>query len=540
MLTLSEVLPCLIEGEEALMLVDLKKGKVVDLNNRFLDLFNYETIDLLGKEIKELDPILKHIHYDFIIKGVSSDKVYFSKIKSYRGNYLNLVVNIDMISLNESEYIIYRFTDISTEIRIESKRFEIEELKRRYKMLRMINDIEGIFIDMKSKSDFNDFIKQLLDIIAENLEVNRVLVLARDFFDDGYIIKDYFYGLDLEEYNSFLLSFAKLKGEFKGEIESFFKDKIKFKQNEEFLNFIISEGEKLECQIAVTFDNKNDIGLIQEFVNMTLLYLKSGMKKLLYIKEILNKEKMNKELDIASNIQTAFIPKSTPNHKDVDLAIFAQPANKVGGDYFGFNLKENKLNLLVSDVMGKGVPAAIVVATIHSAFNILSRLNYSPNRVLKHLNYNLYNDLKRTATFVSAFYASLDINKGILSYSNAAHNPPLIWSGEKKKLGSLSKKGILCGVEGYYDYDFHQKSLEKGDLILFYTDGLIDIINDKGKRLGLDEIKKLIEENNLDSAEDLKEKLVEKIYSYINDKDIPDDISFIVLKYLKDRRGIGE
>ncbi len=212
--------------------------------------------------------------------------------------------------------------------------------------------------------------------------------------------------------------------------------------------------------------------------------------------ELREKERLERELEIGAEIQLRLLPRQCPTIPGVSLAARCQPANRVGGDYYDFiptTHNQSKLNpepsrsgsrwgLVIGDVMGKGVPAALIMTMTRGMLRGEVLNEHSPARILQNLNRVMYADLENSHRFVTLFYSEYDPETRILRYSNAAHNPPLLWQAETLTVKRLDTVGMLIGLDAHSKYEDAQVQLELGDTMLYYTDGLTDAGNQSGDR----------------------------------------------------------
>ena len=212
--------------------------------------------------------------------------------------------------------------------------------------------------------------------------------------------------------------------------------------------------------------------------------------------ELRKKERLDRELEIGAEIQLQLLPRQCPTIPGVEIAARCQPANRVGGDYYDFiptNQNQSKLNpkdknaasrwgLVIGDVMGKGVPAALIMTMTRGMLRGEVLNDHSPAKVLQKLNRVMYADLENSHRFVTLFYSEYDSQTRVLSYSNAAHNPPVLWQAATNKLKRLDTFGMLIGLDANSQYEDAQVQLEPGDTILYYTDGFTDAANQSGDR----------------------------------------------------------
>lgn len=213
--------------------------------------------------------------------------------------------------------------------------------------------------------------------------------------------------------------------------------------------------------------------------------------------ELRKKERMDRELEIASEIQLHLLPRQCPKIQGVELAAACQTANRVGGDYYDFipaNYDQYQINeeegevtsvpwsIVIGDVMGKGVPAGLIMTMTRGMLRAEVLNRHSPARILEHLNRVMYTDLENSHRFVTLFYSEYNPETGVLSFSNAAHNPPLWWRAASGKIQRLDAMGMLVGLEADSEYEDNQVQLSPGDTVIYYTDGFTDAVNSNGDR----------------------------------------------------------
>jgi sigma-B regulation protein RsbU (phosphoserine phosphatase) len=216
--------------------------------------------------------------------------------------------------------------------------------------------------------------------------------------------------------------------------------------------------------------------------------------------ELRKKERLDRELEIGADIQLRLLPRQCPDIKGIELAALCKTANRVGGDYYDFIpanydqlLPKNQestddegvsvpWSVVIGDVMGKGVPAGLIMTMTRGMLRAEVLNRHSPARILQHLNRVMYADLENSNRFVTLFYSEYDPQTQILHYSNAAHNPPLLWQASTRSIQKLDTEGMLIGLEADSQYEDAQMQLASGDTIIYYTDGFTDASNQKGDR----------------------------------------------------------
>jgi phosphoserine phosphatase RsbU/P len=263
--------------------------------------------------------------------------------------------------------------------------------------------------------------------------------------------------------------------------------------------------------------------------------------------ELRKKERQDRELEIASEIQLHLLPSQCPKIKGLQLAASCRTANRVGGDYYDFipanydknpnSESEEQSNLpwsiVIGDVMGKGVPAGLIMTMARGMLRAEILNRHSPARILEHLNRVMYADLENSNRFLTLFYSEYNPKTHVLSYGNAAHNPPLLWKAQTKKIELLDAWGMLVGLDAESNYEEAQVQLAVGDTIMYYTDGLTDAMNPQGDRFDEKNLHQSFEWacHHFSSAQDILDYLFDRIFHFVGEgKPHGDDMTLVILK----------
>jgi predicted ester cyclase len=185
------------------------------------------------------------------------------------------------------------------------------------------------------------------------------------------------------------------------------------------------------------------------------------------------RERVEQDLRVARNIQQASLPKEIPELEGWKITPLYQPAREVGGDFYDFfELDDGHLGIVLGDATGKGVPAALVMASARSMLRAVAQAsNYSPGEVLRRTNAPLVTDIPANM-FVTCFYAVLDPESGTLSYANAGHDLPYVRRGGDCE--ELRARGMPLGLMPNMSYEENEIVLDAGEATFFYTDGLVE------------------------------------------------------------------
>jgi phosphoserine phosphatase RsbU/P len=210
--------------------------------------------------------------------------------------------------------------------------------------------------------------------------------------------------------------------------------------------------------------------------------------------ELRKKERLDRELEIGADIQLRLLPRQCPAIDGAQLAALCKTANRVGGDYYDFipasygrglgdqGNESGRWSVTIGDVMGKGVPAGLIMTMTRGMLRAEVLNGHSPARILQHLNQVMYADLENSNRFVTLFYSEYDPQTRILSYSNAAHNPPLLWRAATNTIKRLDTLGMLIGLDAHTQYQDAQIQLQPGDTLIYFTDGFTEAANQAGEQ----------------------------------------------------------
>lgn len=242
-------------------------------------------------------------------------------------------------------------------------------------------------------------------------------------------------------------------------------------------------------------------------------------------------KRIAKELEIARRIQLDLLPRSLPVVKGISLGVRAIPANEVGGDYLDLFLTKRKhLGLAIGDVMGKGIPAALWMGMTKIAMLTAAKDDAQPHLALSEVNSVLFPDLARQGIFVTLLYALYDPQNKTLLFSNAGHLPPLLYRSRNGKVELLRLKGAYIGGVENMNFQISGVRLQKGDIMLLYTDGLIEALNSAQEQLGIEKVAELLNSNALYDASQIVDHLIIDLGQFIRDYHQIDDITLAVLK----------
>jgi len=243
-----------------------------------------------------------------------------------------------------------------------------------------------------------------------------------------------------------------------------------------------------------------------------------------------------RELQIAADIQRSLLPGKIPTCKPFALACACQNAMQVGGDFYDLiPAGEDAVLLVIADVMGKGVPAALFAAMLRTAIRSMPQLFSKPGELLAAANRTLFPDLSRVDMFVTAQVAYLNGRLGEMSYATAGHCPLLLWQPGETEASLCKEGGFPLGIESEVTYPQTTISLPPGTAALMYTDGLTETRNTAGEMLGEKRLLTLLAQagahgNDIEGA---KQFMLQQINEHAGQAALTDDQTLILIRHLK-------
>ncbi|WP_224962011.1 SpoIIE family protein phosphatase [Geomonas subterranea] len=244
---------------------------------------------------------------------------------------------------------------------------------------------------------------------------------------------------------------------------------------------------------------------------------------------LLENARVTRDLELAKQIQLSLLPEKPPTLPGVSIACRCVPAAHVGGDYYDFFERERQVvDLVMADVSGHSVGAALIMVETRSVLRAQIKEPRSARDLLTLLNELLYDDLTGAELFITMFCARYDSATRMLRYANAGHTRPLLF-----RAGSwteLDAEGLILGVERKVVFEEQRISLQAGDLLFIYTDGIIEAENQAGELFGIPRLCELLSPLSGRDPEELIEKVLSEVSSYAWPQPLQDDISMVVMK----------
>lgn len=497
--------------------VFIKKGKCELTQIPSFNLENFKEITgdneseklLLTCNYKYIIPIYVADNLEYII--ALSASLLYPEIKEEEKEYLNLLTNISSIALQNAKN--YQHLDIQKN-KAERKNILLENLFQNARFF------------------FSYFQKdEILNILSYNLMgqllINKFAVILYNENNNLYHAKNKLYKPLSNDALNYLIKLNKTN--YTNQIENY-KIKSELEANEiELINPLIFKSEvKGLILISKSMSKKDFLDedlLFVEYLGNTAI---AALENERLFKEELKKKQLESELGLALDIQKGLFPKSDIILDRYDILGKSIPSKQVGGDYYDhIQMTEDSYFLLIADVSGKGMPAAMIMANLQAAIKVLVKLQLPLIDIISTLNYIVFSNTE-SDKFITFFGGILNIRENTFEYINAGHNPPyLLRNGE---ITELDKGGVFLGLlENTFPYEWEKLQLQKNDTILLYTDGITEAQNYEYKEFDTDRLKELLINN--EDKHKLLDEIVNavKLFSYGSIQH--DDITLLSLNY---------
>ncbi|HEX8706882.1 MAG TPA: GAF domain-containing SpoIIE family protein phosphatase [Pyrinomonadaceae bacterium] len=291
--------------------------------------------------------------------------------------------------------------------------------------------------------------------------------------------------------------------------------------NEEVIGVFDLESDQLN---AYTYDDLQVLLLLASQVAIII-------EKVMLHEQLVEKKRLQGQLEVARQVQLELLPAADPKLEGFDICAYNFPTEEVSGDYYDWvSIYEDQIGLVIADVSGKGVPAALLMAFLRASLRAAIHIGYAPHISMAKVNYLLWESIERNQ-FVTAFYGVLDTSNRTLAYTNAGHNPPLLMDADGKAR-FIERGGLPLGMfrdTRYYEY---YQAIESGQTLVLYTDGVTEANNASGEEYGRDRLEEAVRGGRHLSARELITFIHQDVLAWTGGQGADDDITFFILKAL--------
>ncbi len=289
--------------------------------------------------------------------------------------------------------------------------------------------------------------------------------------------------------------------------------------NEEVIGVFDLESDHLNAY------NRDDLEVLMLLASQVAIII----EKVMLHEQMMQKRRLEAQLEVARQVQLELLPADDPDLEGFDISAYNFPTEEVSGDYYDWvRVYEDQIGLVIADVSGKGMPAALLMAFLRASIRAATHIGYSPHISMSKVNYLLWESIERNQ-FVTAFYGILDASNKTLAYANAGHNPPLLMdaNGEAR---FIERGGLPLGMfrdTRYYEYYL---AIEPGQTLVLYTDGVTEAENPEGEEYGRERLVEAVRRGQHLKARDLIDFIHRDVLAWTGERGATDDITFFVIK----------
>jgi serine phosphatase RsbU (regulator of sigma subunit) len=429
--------------------------------------------------------------------------------------------------------------DIDTTIQSLATPADFMRIKSDYKSMAVLNEVSKALV---LHQPLHELLERIMDLISEYLPMDRGVLMLKEgnppqmiakvprinnknLLRQKIFVSQSIINLVLDNHSSVLTADAQTDDRLRTK-DSIIKSNIHSAMcvplwnNREIIGVIYADRISLLEQFS-----EDDLRLMTLLSNLAAVKIENSRA----IEQAIEVEKFQKELALAAQIQKDFLPKRNPPGENFDIAGTNIPCNQVGGDYYDFiPIDPCRLAVIVADVSGKGMSAALLMASLRAALIAEVGPQMKLENMVAKLNDFVYSS-SASNRFITFFFCELDMRTGVLRYVNAGHNPPVVVAKDGS-VARLEPTGFCLGMFPAVAYEVKQVALDKGELAALYTDGITDARNKENGEFGEENLIGLLKKNAKKPAAEIVGKVCDEVSAFAAGVEPFDDMTLIVLK----------
>jgi sigma-B regulation protein RsbU (phosphoserine phosphatase) len=429
--------------------------------------------------------------------------------------------------------------DISTTIRAAAKDLDLDRIKTEHRSFSVISEVSKALV---LHMPLNELLDHVMDLIGENLPMDRGILMLKEgnpaqlipkvirinnkrLKDQRILVSQSIVNMVMNKHSSVLISDVQADPQLKSR-DSIIKMNIHSAvcvplwDNKEIIGIIYSD----RISLMKPFTDE-DLKLLTLLGNLAAVKIENSKS----IEMSIEKEKMEKELSLAAEIQTDFLPKATPEFKGFDVSGYMTPCYQVGGDYYDYMpIGSDRLGITIADVSGKGVSASLLMASLRASLHSEVHLLYDMEKMTANLN-DFIHKSSSINSFITFFFCELNMKSGKLKFINAGHNPPIVLD-KKGNINRLESCGLCLGMFPDVEYKAQTVVLHPGDIILLFTDGITESRNKENKEFEEEKLVKFLKKKSKLPAPELIKEIQKEVETFTADTDQMDDQTVVVIK----------
>ncbi|MHC4528075.1 MAG: PP2C family protein-serine/threonine phosphatase [Planctomycetota bacterium] len=279
--------------------------------------------------------------------------------------------------------------------------------------------------------------------------------------------------------------------------------------------------------LNIPFTGNDELGYLAGTLNRMSGQLEDYIQRLQ--ETTAEKERLAAEMRLAREVQMSILPQTLPEVTDYEFAAICYPAREVGGDFYDIFLDTpDRAVMMIGDAAGKGLKAAMFITQTHGLARAATLKESTPQSVLEAVNSSMISIGRPSSEFVTMFYGQLDCRSGRLLYSSAGHNPPILLRNATVK--QLELGGTPLALFEDADYELHEVGLVSSDIVVMYTDGVTEALNEQRQQFGTNRLEGVIKQHSEASSKELIEHVLEAIRQFTFGVTQSDDITLLVVR----------
>ncbi len=267
----------------------------------------------------------------------------------------------------------------------------------------------------------------------------------------------------------------------------------------------------------------NELRLLSLFGNQVAIALENARLH----REALEKQAMERDLELAATIQRDILPKAIPQIEGIEIAALSRPARQVGGDYHAFFVRDGVITALVADVAGKSMPAALLVSALHAVLQLLFAEGREIGEIATELNRHIHN-WSAENKFITMIIVSIDREHESIQYVNAGHNPAyLICDG---RIDTVKSNGLPIGILPGTRYSSLTRAFPAGSCVVLYSDGITEAEDMRDEEFGNERLEALLEQHLDCSASLIRDQIADAVDSFVDEAPQKDDETLVIVR----------
>lgn len=387
--------------------------------------------------------------------------------------------------------------------------------------------------------DFEELAETITDITTKVSSADSAWIVIKEKNGQKTLANNNIAYVDADLINVFLLESGICEEVLETKICSLDKFSNRSRLSEKYGSVAITPLKNIkEDKAYLIAARKNDLLFYDEdktAINTFADYASVAIENSLLLEQSIEKQRLEKELDVARDIQKKILPAKDPDFSDLSISSVFIPAFEVGGDYYDFfEISKNKLGFIIADVSGKGISAAFIMAEVKGIFSSLSRMIETPKEIIIKANEILLNTLNKKS-FVSALYGIIDFEKEELNFVRAGHCPALLV--RDNKIQTFKPSGIGLGLTNSVDFNTHLEeikiNLKEDDTFAFYTDGITEAKNKDFEDFGEERFSNILVDHKDKNVSGIANEVIKEVSLFSSSHHQYDDITLVILKWHK-------